>query len=113
MLRPHLLVHNMLLHGRWSVLIGAIAGLLLARLVALLFAARPDNPAVTILLAITEPLVMPFGWLDRLAGQPQWGARLELATLAALAALVIVTFIVSWIRGRRTTSQAGEQHAQS
>jgi uncharacterized protein YggT (Ycf19 family) len=102
-----------LLVHKWSVLIGAIAGLLLARLVALLFAARPDNSAVTILLAISAPLVAPFGWLDRLAGQPQWGARLELATLAALAALLIITFIVGWIRGRRTTAQAGEQHAQS
>jgi uncharacterized protein (DUF983 family) len=102
----------MLFTTPWRALIGVIAGLLLTRLVALLFAARPDNPAVALLLAISAPLVAPFGWLDRLVGQPQWGARLELATVAALATLLIMLIVIAGVRARRTTSKAREHHAQ-
>ncbi len=70
--------------------VGAIQGLLLARLIALLFAARPDNLVFEILFALTTPLIWPWQWLDRWAGQPRFGARLELATLAALAMVALL-----------------------
>ncbi len=102
----------MLFTTPWRVMIGTVIGLLLARLVALLFAARPDNPAIALLLAITAPLVAPLGWLDRLVGQPQWGARLELATLAALVIVLIVLLTITWRRIRQAASKAREHHAQ-
>jgi uncharacterized protein YggT (Ycf19 family) len=72
--------------SRWAC--GAVAGLLLARLIVRLFAARPDNPAFDALLGLTAPLVAPLAALDAL--QPRFGAVLELSTLAALGALAIV-----------------------
>lgn len=79
-----------------AALIGVIEGLLLLRLVALLFAARPDNPWIALLLALTAPVTAPFRMLDRWAGQPQFGARLELATLAALLLLAGIAIIWHW-----------------
>ena len=84
-----------------AVLVGAIGGLLLVRLVALLFAARPDNPVLALLLALSAPLVAPFTALNRITGQPQFGARLDLAALAALALLLILAFMLHWLRERR------------
>jgi hypothetical protein len=73
---------------RWSRwLCGIAAGLLLARLIARLMAARPDNLAFDALFALTAPLVAPFAPLD--AAQPRFGAVLELGTLAALGMLAI------------------------
>jgi YggT family protein len=73
---------------RWSRwLCGIVAGLLFARLIIRLFAARPDNPAFDGLLGLTAPLVAPLAPLDAL--QPRFGAVLELSTLAALGVLVI------------------------
>ena len=84
---------------------GLIEGLLMARLVTLLFAGRPDNPVWQLLWAVTWPLVWPWSVLDRWAGQPRWGARLELATLCAMAIVAVVAFGVILYgnnsRGRR------------
>jgi YggT family protein len=66
-------------------IIGAAEGLLLARLVLRMFAARPDNPAVAVLLAVTEPLRWPLAALD--AMQPRFGAVLELSTLVLVVVL--------------------------
>lgn len=74
-------------------------GLLLVRLVLLLFAARPSNPVVKAVLAVSAPLVWPFAAVDRWAQQPRFGARLELATLLALAVLVVLITTLAW--GRR------------
>ena len=79
--------------------------MLLARLLLRLLAARPDNPAVAALYALTGPLVWPLGWLD--AGQPKFGAVLELSTLA-LIVVVAGAGLVIWAVGRgpwgRTTT---------
>ncbi|HMO58175.1 MAG TPA: YggT family protein [Roseiflexaceae bacterium] len=71
--------------------VGACEGLLLARLIVRLFAGRPDNAAFALLSTLTAPLIMPFGVLD--AAQPQFGAVLEFATLAAMIAGGIVVAI--------------------
>lgn len=91
--------------GAWVV--GVVEGLLLLRLVALLFAARPDNPLVAGLLAITLPLTLPLTALDRWAGQPRFGARLELATVAAMLIVALVALAIRW-RGARQAQTAGE-----
>ena len=97
-----------LLQVRFSFggVIGAIEGFLLARLVALLFAARPDNPVFEALFALTAPLVWPWRWLDAWARQPRFGARLELATLAAMVAVVLLAGLWGLYRSRRTPAGA-------
>ncbi len=67
-----------------------VAGLLLVRLVLLLLAVRPSSPVAAGLLWLSAPLVWPFGTLDWIAHQPRWGARLELATVAALVVLTLL-----------------------
>jgi len=73
-----------------TYLAGVVEGLLLARLVTLLFAGRPGNPVWELLWAVTWPLVWPWSALDRWAGQPRFGARLELASLAAMASIALL-----------------------
>lgn len=90
------------MHHKAAVLVGLLVGLLAVRLVALLFAARPDNPAIGLLLAVTTPLTVPFRALDQLAGQPQFGARLELATLSALLLVIVVAAVVEWTLLKRS-----------
>jgi hypothetical protein len=85
---------------------GAVEGLLLARLIALLFAGREDNPILYILLLSSAPLVWPWRWLDRWVGQPLIGARLELATLAAMLAVALIAGVWSMIRRRRRLVEA-------
>lgn len=84
---------------------GAAGAILLARLLLRLLAARPDNPAVAMLYAVTAPFVAPLAWLD--AGQPKFGAVLELSTLA-LILVVVGAGLVAWAVGRgpwgRTTT---------
>jgi hypothetical protein len=90
---------------RLQAVVGAVQGLLLARLVGLLFAVRPGNVVFEVVLAITAPLVWPWGWLDRWAGQPRWGARLELATLATMLTLALVLW--AWVSYRTLKRKAG------
>lgn len=80
---------------------GAVEALLIARLVARLLAARPDNPAFALLFAVTGPLVAPFRALDY--DQPPFGAALELSTLAAAALILLGAFVV-WRALRGATS---------
>ncbi|HWQ12405.1 MAG TPA: YggT family protein [Roseiflexaceae bacterium] len=80
-------------------LIGVAEGLLLARLVLRLFAARPDNPAVQALLAATEVLRAPLVALD--AAQPRFGAVLEFSTLALLVVLPTLALVAWRLLGSR------------
>jgi YggT family protein len=75
-----------------TVVIGVVEGILIARFVLRLFAARPDNPVVQVVYGITQPLIAPLHALD--AGQPQYGASLEFATLAMLIALPLITALM-------------------
>lgn len=80
--------------ARWArvvpIVTGGLMALLVARLVARLLAARPDNPAFQVLYALTEWLVWPLRFLD--AGQPRFGAVLELSTLATLAVAFLLGY---------------------
>ena len=95
----------------WLGLAGALEGLLLARLVLALFAARPGNPSFALLRRITDPLVLPLIRLDQ--GQPLFGARLEISTLS-LAILVPIGAYLVWallqnrvVRADRSASWRG------
>ncbi|WP_298821766.1 YggT family protein [Chloroflexus sp.] len=82
-----------------ALLGGALCGLLVARLVLKVLAARPDSPAVMWLYSLTEPLVMPLAMIDR--DQPRFGAVLELSTLATLIVLLSLTALAwAWL-GRK------------
>ena len=87
------------------MLAGIVEGLLLVRLIGLLFAARPDNRGLMLLFDLVAPLVWPWQWLDRMAGQPRFGARLELATLAAMLMVALLyrawCGFRAWRSGRR------------
>ncbi len=79
-----------------AYLVGTIEALLLARLVLQLFAARPDNATVNILLAITGPLIAPLNILD--AGQPRFGAILEFSTLVLCLIIPMLWVIANRFR---------------
>jgi uncharacterized protein YggT (Ycf19 family) len=82
-----------------TIALGIAEGALIARLVLRLFAARPDNPAVQALYTLTHPVIAPLQALD--AGQPQYGASLEYATLALLLVLPLLTaFVWRWTGNR-------------
>lgn len=81
-----------------TILLGVIEGILMARFILRLFAARPDNPAVQLVYAITQPVITPLRSLD--AGQPQYGASLEFATLVMLLVIPLITALM-W-RWRRS-----------
>jgi hypothetical protein len=80
-----------------AYILGAAEALLLARLVLHLVAARPDNPAIAALYAITTPPA-PLARLD--AGQPRFGATLELSTLALFLLILIAGSIVGLLLRR-------------
>lgn len=79
-------------------ILGALEALLLARLVLRMLAARPENPVFAALFAVTAPLRAPLALLD--AGQPRFGAVLELSTLAACMLITIAVFAVAYIARR-------------
>jgi hypothetical protein len=70
-----------------AYIIGGVQGLLLARLLLRLFAARPDNLFIGVFLDATAPFVAPLAFLD--IGQPRYGATLEISTLALIALLAL------------------------
>jgi YggT family protein len=82
-------------------LVGLVEAIYLARFVLRLMAARPDNPVVAGILAISAPARAPLAMLD--AGQPQFGAALEFSTLLICVLIPIVWAIVARSRGPRTT----------
>ncbi len=81
--------------------------MLAARLIGLLFAVRPDNWVFEVVLAITAPLVWPWTWLDQWAAQPRFGARLDLATLATMLLILLVS--LGWESYRTAHRRAGTQ----
>lgn len=85
-------------------LAGLAEALLVARLLARLLAARPDNPAIMVLYALTEPLVTPLRALDY--DQPPFGAALELSTLL-LATCVPVVAYLAWVLLTRRNKAGG------
>jgi hypothetical protein len=80
--------------------IGGIEALLIARLVLRLLAARPDNPIVRALFALTAP-PRALAFFDR--GQPQFGATLEIATLALILLLPLAGLAIARLWSVRTT----------
>ena len=78
--------------GIGSVLLAILA----SRVLILLFAARPDNPGVALLLLVSEYLRMPFEWIDTL--QPVYGARFERGTVLEC---VILLAVLLWVRRLR------------
>jgi hypothetical protein len=80
----------------FGYIIGGVEGLLLARVVLRLFAARPDNLFVRVFLDLTTPLLAPLKFLD--LGQPRYGATLELSTLALILLLALVAVAVGLVR---------------
>ena len=85
-----------------AYVVGGLDALLLARLVLRLFAARPANPFVQALLAVTAPLVAPLAFLD--ANQPRFGAVLEFSTLVCILLLFIVGMVIWHVVGRSGAS---------
>jgi uncharacterized protein YggT (Ycf19 family) len=75
-----------------TIVLGIVEGALIARFVLRLFAARPDNPVVQALYAVTQPVIAPLHALD--AAQPQYGASLEFATLTLLLVLPLITALM-------------------
>jgi hypothetical protein len=84
-----------------AYLVGSIEALVLVRLVLQLFAARPDNLMVSIILSITNPLITPLSILD--TGQPHVGAILEFSTLAVCLLIPILWIIVVRLRRSQPT----------
>lgn len=75
-------------------LAGLVEALLIARLVVRLLAARPSNPAFSLLYGVTDPMVTWLASLDY--DQPPYGAALELSTLA-LACCVPLLAYLAWV----------------
>ncbi len=84
---------------------GALEALLLARLLARLLAARPDNPAFALLYAITGPLVAPLAALDY--DQPPFGAALEFSTLVLASGVPLLAYLAWVLLARRNTGPGG------
>lgn len=70
------------------VVLALVCALLTVRLIVLLFAARPDNSALLLMLNISDLLVWPLAWID--ATQPQFGARFERGTLLMVVLGILV-----------------------
>jgi hypothetical protein len=85
---------------------GVVEALLLARLVARLLAARPDNPSFVLLDALTAPLVASLAALNY--DQPPYGAALEFSTLVMAMIVPVVGYGVWALARRAATSGARE-----
>ncbi len=81
------------------LLLSSGIALLLARVVALLFAADPSQPFVQLLLWITAPLLVLVAWIDRC--QPATGVRFERGTLLLAGVLLLGGVLLAWQRHRR------------
>jgi uncharacterized protein YggT (Ycf19 family) len=83
---------------------GALEALLMARFLARLLAARPDNPTIMLLYALTGPLVAPLRALDY--DQPPFGAVFEFSTLiTAIFVPVLAGAIWLWLTRRNHEAQ--------
>jgi hypothetical protein len=86
---------------------GLCEGLLLARLLAQLLAARPDNPVFQGLYAVSAPLIRPLAFLD--VQQPRFGAVLELSTLTMLILVPLLSYLI-WLLLHPTALRATSPH---
>ncbi len=78
---------------------GGFWGLLVARLLFRLLAARPDHPVVAGVLGLTAPARALLAWLD--AGQPAFGAVLELSTVVlVLVGGLVLLALRFWVARR-------------
>ena len=69
-----------------------LCAILVSRVVVVLFAARPDNPGVAVIIWISDILRYPFAWIDTF--QPVYGARFERGTLLECVLLLGVLWYV-------------------
>ncbi len=99
-----------MLGQRWlPSLLGGMLALLVARLLLRLMAARPDNPGVASIYRLTQPLVQPLQFLD--AGQPRFGASLELSTLTLVLALLVIGYLVWRLAAAHTAGTPAPESA--
>src|SRR5688500_2180887 len=91
-------MHQNALHARHIIayMLGGITAILLVRLVLRLVAARPENPLIAALLAITTPHALAA--LD--VGQPRFGAVLEFSTLALIVLLLSAGLLLRFWQSR-------------
>ena len=83
--------------AKFATAIGSVLlAILASRVLVLLFAARPDNPGIALLLTVSDVLRMPFAWIDIL--QPVYGARFERGTLLEC---VLLLAVLLWVRRSR------------
>ena len=83
--------------AKFATAIGSVLiAILASRVLILLFAARPDNPGIAVLLTVSDVLRMPFAWIDTL--QPVYGARFERGTVLECVMLLAVLL---WVRRSR------------
>jgi hypothetical protein len=83
--------------ARLVTVVGSVVlAILASRVLILLFAARPDNPGVALILSVSDSLRTPFAWIDAL--QPVYGARFERGTLLECA---LVVLLLLWVRRSR------------
>ena len=75
------------------ILLCGACTVLVSRLLLLLFAARPDNPSVELILMLSEPLAWPLSWID--ASQPVYGARFERGTLLTIGGCLTGLWLVT------------------
>ena len=83
--------------ARVVTIVGSLGiAILASRVLILLFAARPDNPGVALILSVSDFLRTPFAWVDTL--QPVYGARFERGTLLECA---LVVLLLLWVHRSR------------
>ena len=84
-------------------LTGALALLLLLRVLLLLFGANPSNEFAQFIYNLSKPFVSPF---DNLFGTPDFGKQVfDINSLVAIAAYAILAWLLSrliWLIGSRT-----------
>jgi hypothetical protein len=69
-----------------------ICTILISRVLLLLFAARPDNVSVALILAVSAPFAWPLSWMD--VYQPVFGARFERGTLISAVLCIVGLFLI-------------------
>lgn len=84
-------MHLRLWTDLFATLVGFLEALLLARLVAQLFAVRQDQDVLRYVVMLTAPLIQPLKGLDQ--GQPLFGARLEFSTLLLCFLIPVLCFV--------------------
>lgn len=89
-----------------AALVGAIAGLLIVRLLFRLLIANPNNPAVQAVYTISRPLLFPWAYVWPPPRLP--GLTVERATIAALGTYFLIGLLLSWGRHRWRSERKGD-----